>query len=626
VFNITDQEQPQKVAFYIRVSTEDQVDKFGVGLQRESLEALLCSKEKIHGKESGGYIFAGEQYVYIDEAVSGTIPIGHRPQFHKLIEDVQNAPENNKPFDVIAVFKLDRFARKLRILLDVIDFCESNSIKFISAHESIDTSTPFGRAIVGIIGILSELELENIKLRTHSGRREAVEKGVFMGTTAPYGFTKNEDKRLVVQEEEAGIVREMYNMFIIEDQSIQYIANYLRINKITSPDASATKHKKRKGVSKKLVNDIYFWNHSKVREILGNEVYTGKYYYNKNEKGKALPKPEWKLSPYRGPRIIDDTLFIKTQNKLSMGKSTANSNRSDYVYLLSGLLKCNACYDLDRDSERQTMHGSRKKIKDGKYTYFYTCRRKDGNKTSTVCASIPIPAQQLEEYVVARIREIISNPKAVYEYQQQLESTKLEMNHLRATAARIQKQYDDIPQVRERIKEQHKEGIIDMPELKKQNDDLDKESIVHKTRLKEINSKLSDNLNKEKAYEGIQVFGEKYSNALSDIYGDRNKIKGILQTIIDKIVVYSRDINEFDKIAGRKKKGQQLPYRIDISLKLPPKYLKEQADKDGTQKTKLMTTEEIMTFLDKHSEKAKFVAKEVISPQKSIISVIIIPC
>ncbi len=115
-----------RVALYLRVSTDDQVEKFGLDLQKTSLTGLLQSKGKLEdGREK--MKLAGEKYIYIDEGVSGTTPLDDRPAFAQLKEDILLAGDGQKPFDVVAVYKIDRFARRLKILLEVIEFFEDTS-------------------------------------------------------------------------------------------------------------------------------------------------------------------------------------------------------------------------------------------------------------------------------------------------------------------------------------------------------------------------------------------------------------------------------------------------------------------------------------------------------------------
>src|SRR5688500_16106559 len=220
------EETQLKVALYLRVSTEDQAEKFGLGAQRTAIEGILKSRGRLKdGSEA--VVFAGKNYEYIDDGVSGTKELDQRPAFARLKEDIINAPYGQKPFDVVAVFKIDRFARKLRILMDVLNFFEEYDIEFISATESIDTSTPFGRAMLGIMGVIAELELETIRERTQRGREQAIQEGVFMGAHPPYGYNKDSTGHLIVFEEEAKIVQKIYALFTIEKLSPQKIADIL---------------------------------------------------------------------------------------------------------------------------------------------------------------------------------------------------------------------------------------------------------------------------------------------------------------------------------------------------------------------------------------------------------------
>jgi site-specific DNA recombinase len=150
----TEEKTKMRVALYIRVSTDEQVEKYGIDLQISALKGLILSKPNDFS--------LAENHIYIDEGISGTINIDDRPAFGRLKEDILMAPEGEMPFDIVAVYKIDRFARQLKILLDVIELFQTYKIQFISANESIDTSTPFGKAMLGIVGVIAELERDTI--------------------------------------------------------------------------------------------------------------------------------------------------------------------------------------------------------------------------------------------------------------------------------------------------------------------------------------------------------------------------------------------------------------------------------------------------------------------------------
>ena len=246
MFQENDNQKTLKIALYIRVSTDEQVERYGIDLQKESLMALIKSKGCLPNGQPT-WTSAGDKYIYIDEGMSGASDINERPAFIRLKEDILMFNEDNRPFDIVAVYKIDRFARSLKILLDIIELFENNNIKFVSANENIDTSTPFGKAILGIIGIIAELELETIKLRTRDGREQAVKSGVAMGAGAPYGYQKDENKKLKLLKKEAAVVKEIFRLFIEEKLSTYQIGKILEERKIVIPEVSSIENKKRKG-------------------------------------------------------------------------------------------------------------------------------------------------------------------------------------------------------------------------------------------------------------------------------------------------------------------------------------------------------------------------------------------
>lgn len=584
---IIEEQNPLRVALYLRVSTEEQKEKYGIDLQRSSLESLLNSKGTLdNGKPK--LMLAGEDYVYVDDGVSGTTPLDERPNFSRLKEDVLMVQEGQKPFDVVAVYKIDRFARRLKILLEVIDFFEENDIQFLSANESIDTSTPFGKAMLGIVGVIAELEIETTKERTQAGIEEAIKNGVIMGANAAYGYRKDAEKRLSIFEDEAKYVRLIFEKFVNERLSAQQVADYLTENEILSPVASAITSGKRKGEIRKKTN-LYFWRAERVRQILSNEIYIGKYYYGKNKGGKPLPKEEWSLSPYQHPSIVDYYLFKQAQSLLAQSKQRANAMHKvaeGHVYLLSGLLKCDACRRTEYDEEDlSTWVGDRKRLnKKGdkpEYTYAYRCGRKNSKKNEVTCNVIPIPADPLEKYVVEMTRQLLSNPIAVYKYQQNLKSSRLEIKRLQKKREQIKGLLNSLPNRVQRLREQHEGGYIDMKALKEKTSNLAVKEHDLKAELEKTEYQIAQSSLSAGYINTLKLFSHKYVKALDDIYKNRQEIFDILHMLISSITVYSRPVTSKDKIAGRKKVGQLIPHRLEMELRLPQDILNRLASQFG---------------------------------------------
>ena len=129
-----------KTAIYTRVSTEEQAKEgYSLEVQREHLEAFA--------KQKGYEIFK----VYSDEGISGYVL--ERPALKKLIEDAKY-----KEFDLVLVYKIDRFSRNLKDLLNLADELSCYGIGFKSATEAFDTSTSAGRMMLQQLGSFAEFE------------------------------------------------------------------------------------------------------------------------------------------------------------------------------------------------------------------------------------------------------------------------------------------------------------------------------------------------------------------------------------------------------------------------------------------------------------------------------------
>jgi DNA invertase Pin-like site-specific DNA recombinase len=111
---------------------------------------------------------------YIDSGISGSKE--RRPQLDRLMADARK-----RKFDAVLVYRFDRFARSMRQLVNALAEFQSLGIEFISLHEGIDTSTPNGRLVFGIMASIAEFERELIRDRVKSGIQHARAKGRRLG-------------------------------------------------------------------------------------------------------------------------------------------------------------------------------------------------------------------------------------------------------------------------------------------------------------------------------------------------------------------------------------------------------------------------------------------------------------
>lgn len=284
-----------KGACYVRVSTDNQLDNYSIEEQTERLEAYCLAKD-IHIVK-----------IYTDGGYSGGNT--NRPALQQMLTDIDAGI-----IDIVVVYKLDRLSRSQKDTLNLIeDRFLAQNVNFISINENFDTSTPFGRAMIGILSVFAQLEKDQITERFTMGRIGRAKSGYFHGgPAAPTGYDYV-DGKLIINEYEALQVRELYQRFL-KGYSVYDCWKYMSQNYTTKYGG---------------------WNsETLVRNVLKNEVYTGKVKFQ----GKTYPGNHQ-------PIISEDT--FKRVQEIFQGSSRKSDSplRSPFKAstLLSGLIYCGKC-------------------------------------------------------------------------------------------------------------------------------------------------------------------------------------------------------------------------------------------------------------------------------------------
>lgn len=197
-------------AIYIRVSTDAQVEEgYSIDAQKEQLAAYCISKG------------IKDYEFYIDGGWSGSNL--ERPEIQRLIKDAKEERISH-----CIVYKLDRLSRSQKDTLYVIeDVLNPHNVDFVSLTESLDTSTPMGRLMIGILSAFAQLERENIRIRTRMGMKERVKDGYWMGGgRIPYGYDYDKEQGILVPNKDAEKVKKIYELYI-QGYAAQNIANML---------------------------------------------------------------------------------------------------------------------------------------------------------------------------------------------------------------------------------------------------------------------------------------------------------------------------------------------------------------------------------------------------------------
>ena len=140
-----------------------------------------------------------------------------------MITDIQEQKISH-----VIVYKLDRLSRSQKDTLYLIeDVFNPNDVDFISMNESMDTSTPMGKLMLGILSAFAQLERENIRLRTRMGMLERVKNGYWMGGgRVPFGYDYDSQQGILIPNKDAEKVKQIYELYL-KGYAPQPIANIL---------------------------------------------------------------------------------------------------------------------------------------------------------------------------------------------------------------------------------------------------------------------------------------------------------------------------------------------------------------------------------------------------------------
>jgi site-specific DNA recombinase len=443
-----------RAALYVRVSTERQSEEgYSIDFQQERLKAYCTAVDLIVAD------------TFIDPGYSGSNI--NRPALQNLIERIRD-------FDIVVVYKLDRLSRSQKDTLHLIeDIFLPNNVNFVSISESFDTSTPFGRAMVGILSVFSQLERENIKERMLSGRVQRAREGLHNGQrNTPIGY-RYIDGKLIVDE---------YEKKQLLDSVDLYLNGY---------GAQRRKEEMRRRGYKTTYGE---WGRSTLDEVLFNPVYRGIVTFNGVE------------YPGQHERIISDDLFVKIlEQKVLRDRGSAFKRE----HLLSGLLWCEHC-------------GGRIAAKNIHGKHYYACySATKSTKHMVRDANCPLPRfvmSKLEDDVFSRIMYIYSNTeKYINEHKETYENNNVEV---------FEKRIDTLNKQIKRLMDLYQFGEIEAREVRERVEALQQEKIGIQKNIDTV-----VHYDYEGFRDSIKALGEEW-NDLSNA-----EKREYLMGVIDKIVL-----------------------------------------------------------------------------------------
>ena len=340
---------PLRVAYYARVSTDFM----------EQLNSLENQKKYFteYIGDMPNWEFAGG---YIDEGISG-VTTKKREKFNEMIDDALSGL-----FDLIVTKEVSRFARNT---LDSIQYTRkllSNGVAVYFQNDNINTLDEDSEFRLTIMASMAQDESRKISSRVRWGHHQAIKNGVVLGNSNIFGYRKA-DKRLYIDEEQAEIVRELFELYSTGKYSMKNLETYFY----------------NKGVRNTRGNKLA---HSTMANIIKNPKYMGYYVGNKvqvvdmfTKKQRFLPEDEWVIYKDESgevvPAIVSEELWQRANEVLKLRSLDViqKQNKTNHNNLLTGKLICAHCgqpfYRKDTVSRKGTSNSAWRcsgKIKNGK--------------------------------------------------------------------------------------------------------------------------------------------------------------------------------------------------------------------------------------------------------------------
>lgn len=464
----------QKVALYVRVSTQEQAQEgYSIAAQTERLQAYCAAKD---------WIIAG---TYVDAGFSGSNM--QRPELIRLLGDVRAGI-----IDCVLVYKLDRLSRSQKDTLTLIeDEFLSRGVSFVSLSENFDTNTPLGRAMVGILSVFAQLEREQIRERMAMGKAQRAKEGLYHGGHCPFGYTYI-DGLLQVEPLEAEIVKEIYDLFL----------GSMPINKIE--EHIATRYGRR-------------IKRSIVRSVLSLPLYHGVIVANGEE------------FPGQHEAIIDDETWNRAQMLLHDRRRIAESKPKPFApaHLLSGLLVCGECGSTYICNGNYHGHGATKR-----YVSRYVCsarvkKRRDKSLEIT-CRNPSYACQALDERIINEVLQVAGNQDLFSSIiSRETPAPKISDSAKAASMRRL----DDIDTQIRRVLDMYQLGAVSMDEIKRRMEALETEKKALQNTLEEESAPAPMRMSPRDASTMLAAFENIVKN------GTSAEIRDALFSLIEQVAI-----------------------------------------------------------------------------------------
>ena len=457
---------PLRVTYYARVSTDKDE-------QLNSLENQVKYYEGLIKKNKAWTFVPG----YVDEGLSG-ISTRKRENFNRMVEDGKSGA-----FDLIITKEISRFARNT---LDSIKYTRellASGVAVFFQNDNINTLDEDSELRLTIMSSIAQDELRKLSSRVKFGHQQAIKSKVVLGNSRMFGY-KKDSKRLVIDQAEAPMVRELFELYATDQYSMKQIEGIFWD----------------KGYRNLNGNRIA---HGTMSNMIANPKYKGYYVGNKvkvidmfTKKQKFLPPEEWVMFKDETgdivPAIVSEELWDKA-NLILRRRSEDVKNRQgvcNHPNLLTGKLFCTCCGEPYYRRESKKVYGPNNSK--------WVCSGKIKNGADT-CASFPIYESEIQPLLLSVFQDTKADADALAEEYIRLYTEMTDHNQLPSQIAAQQQLIDNAEKKKAKLLQLSVDGMISDRDFKKMTDDSNAEIDRAQAEIDRLNDQLdSSEIYKEK--------------------------------------------------------------------------------------------------------------------------------
>jgi len=438
---MTEVQNIKRCAIYTRKSHEEGLEQAynSLDAQRESAENFIKSQKH------NGWMILPEHYD--DGGFSG----GNmdRPALKRLLGDVEAGK-----IDIILIYKLDRLSRSLLDFMKLAEMLEQHHVSFVSVTQDINTSTSSGRMMLNILMTFAQYEREVIAERIRDKIAGAKRRGKYCGGPPVLGYDADpESKKLVINKEEAAIVREAFILYARYGSAME-----------TARRLNETGYRTKAWISRKNISHGgEMFDIGTVYRMLNNPLYVGDVYF----KGQSFPGEH--------EAIIDRGLWDTVQKVLKDNAPVAAGYRKNTITSpFKVLLRCGHCGGAFGISYAK----NNKKNADNRRYMYYLCI-KDTDRGERCCPLSRVPAGDIDRVILEQMARIFKTPSVLAKVYGELRQNEIQQRKV------VQQQQAVLEGKQEKIRKQLLAGS-DPTELRPQFVEIEAQITQIKEQAKEL--------------------------------------------------------------------------------------------------------------------------------------------